>query len=93
MEDDKLLISRTGLAQDSLATQIAIVTGAGGGIGYEAARALTWLGVKVVIAEIDEEKGRNAARKLTDEFGPGKALFVHTDVGDEKKTLIILPIK
>jgi NAD(P)-dependent dehydrogenase (short-subunit alcohol dehydrogenase family) len=81
---DELLVSQTGLAENTLAGKVAIVTGAGGGIGYEAARALLWLGAKVVIAEIDEDKGRTAAQKLSEEFGSGIALFVHTNVGDEQ---------
>jgi NAD(P)-dependent dehydrogenase (short-subunit alcohol dehydrogenase family) len=81
---NELLVSHTGLAENALADKVAIVTGAGGGIGYEAARALLWLGAKVVLAEIDEDKGRYAAQKLSGEFGSGKALFVHTDVGDEQ---------
>ena len=81
---NELLVSQTGLAENTLAGKVAIVTGAGGGIGYEAARALLWLGAKVVIAEIDEDKGRTAAQKLSEEFGSGIALFVHTDVGDEQ---------
>jgi NAD(P)-dependent dehydrogenase (short-subunit alcohol dehydrogenase family) len=81
---NELLVSQTGLAENALTDKVAIVTGAGGGIGYEAARALLWLGAKVVIAEIDEDKGRNAAQKLSEEFRSGIALFVHTNVGDEQ---------
>ena len=32
--------------------KVAIITGAGRGIGKELARALAWLGAKVIIAEI-----------------------------------------
>ena len=60
-----------------------IVTGAGGGIGYEAARALLWLGANVVIAEINHQNGRRAEVTLEAEFGKDRVLFVHTDVGDE----------
>jgi NAD(P)-dependent dehydrogenase (short-subunit alcohol dehydrogenase family) len=63
--------------------ETAIVTGAGGGIGFEAARALLWLGANVVIAEIDPGTGAQAAGKLGAEFDPGRVLFVRTDVGDE----------
>ena len=80
---NELLVSQTGLAENALTDKVAIVTGAGGGIGYEAARALLWLGAKVVIAEIDEDKGRNAAQNLSEEFGSDILLFIRTDVGDE----------
>jgi NAD(P)-dependent dehydrogenase (short-subunit alcohol dehydrogenase family) len=63
---------------------VAIVTGAGRGIGYEAARALIWLGAKVVIAEINDETGKAAAESLEREFGEGRVLFVKTDVSSEK---------
>lgn len=78
-----MLISRLGLKPDALRGETVIVTGAGGGIGYEAARALLWLGANVVIAEINQQNGRKAQESLEAEFGPNRVLFVHTDVGDE----------
>src|SRR3990170_3548808 len=79
-----MLISKSNLTRSSLAGEVAIVTGAGRGIGYETARALLWLGANVVIAEVDEKNGKNAAEKLENEFGSGKAFFVKTDVGNDK---------
>jgi NAD(P)-dependent dehydrogenase (short-subunit alcohol dehydrogenase family) len=76
-----LLIAKGNLTSETLAGHVAVVTGAGGGIGYEAARALLWLGARVVIAEVNREKGQEAARRLNFEFGAGSALFVRTDVG------------
>jgi NAD(P)-dependent dehydrogenase (short-subunit alcohol dehydrogenase family) len=78
-----LLISQLGLKPDSLAGETIIVTGAGGGIGYETARALLWLGANVIIAEINPTNGGNAAEMLGIEFDQQKVLFVLTDVGDE----------
>ena len=78
-----MLISTLGLRPDMLRGEVIIVTGAGGGIGYEAARALLWLGANVVIAEINHPSGRKAERSLEDEYGKDRVLFVHTDVGDE----------
>jgi NAD(P)-dependent dehydrogenase (short-subunit alcohol dehydrogenase family) len=52
------LIATGTLTRDSLAGQVAVVTGAGRGIGFEAARALAWLGAHVCIAEIDKQTGR-----------------------------------
>jgi NAD(P)-dependent dehydrogenase (short-subunit alcohol dehydrogenase family) len=79
-----LLIAQGHLTQADLAGHVAVVTGAGGGIGYEAARALLWLGARVVIAEIDHQMGETAARRLNTEAGANHALFVQTDVGDER---------
>lgn len=80
---DSRIISRLGLKSDALRGETVIVTGAGGGIGYEAARALLWLGANVVIAEINEENGKQTAEKLGAEFEPGRVFFAGTDVGDE----------
>ncbi len=77
-----LVISRLGLKQDALKDQTVIVTGAGGGIGYEASRALLWLGANVVIAEVNEVTGAAAAEKLGKEFPSDRISFIRTDVGD-----------
>lgn len=78
-----MIISQLGLKSDALPGETVIVTGAGGGIGYEAARALLWLGANVVIAEIDFQNGRKAECTLEEEFGKERVLFVQTDVGEE----------
>ncbi len=61
--------------------RVAVVTGAGGGIGEAYARALHNEGARVVIAELNEEAGRAVADDLGD-----RALFVRTDVGDPEST-------
>ncbi len=58
--------------------KVAIVTGAGQGIGEAYAKALAAEGAAVVIAEINEEQGRNVAAQI--HSSGGKALFVRTDV-------------
>lgn len=83
MQNSPMLISQLGLKPDALRGETVIVTGAGGGIGYEAARALLWFGANVVIAEINQINGRKAERALEEEFGRERVLFVATDVGDE----------
>ncbi len=77
-----MLISQGKLGRDSLKGEVAIVTGAGRGIGYETARALLWLGANVAVAEINENNGKIALRSLEKEFGKDKAIFVKTDVGN-----------
>ncbi len=79
-----MLIGKSRLVPNSLKGEVAIVTGAGRGIGLETARALVWLGVKVVIAEINEKDGNVAVEHLKKEFGEAKALFIKTDVSSEK---------
>ncbi len=52
------------LEQTQLKDRIAVVTGGGRGIGLEISRALGEAGAKVIIAEINEVNGRNAADEL-----------------------------
>lgn len=76
---ESLAVERMGLVRDTLALQVAIVTGAGRGIGREVARSLAWLEARVVIAELSDE-GRETER-LIREAG-GEARFVRTDVSN-----------
>jgi NAD(P)-dependent dehydrogenase (short-subunit alcohol dehydrogenase family) len=64
--------------------KVAVVTGAGQGIGEAYARALAREGASVVVAEIAEEQGRRVAVEI--EAGGGAALFVKTDVSSEEST-------
>ena len=77
------LIATGALAPGALATRVAVVTGAGRGVGLETARALAWLGAHVVVAEIDEVTGAEAERLVRAELGEKTATFVQADVGDE----------
>ena len=84
MENKPLIIGQGNLTRQALDGQVIVLTGAGGGIGFEAARALVWLGGRVVIAEINPKTGRSAAEQIAREFGPGSCSFVQTDVGDQR---------
>jgi NAD(P)-dependent dehydrogenase (short-subunit alcohol dehydrogenase family) len=64
--------------------KVAIVTGAGRGIGEGYAKGLAREGASVVVAEIDEEQGTRVAREI--EASGGRALFVRTDVSSEEST-------
>jgi len=80
----KPLILTGNLTEKALEGKVAIVTGAGQGIGYEAARSLVWLGANVVIAEINKKEGRNAAQKINQETAKDLAFFIKTDVSKER---------
>ena len=61
-----------------LANKVAVITGAGGGIGRAAAHAFSREGAKVVAVDADEKAGRAVVDELTSAGGVGK--FVRADV-------------
>lgn len=65
--------------------KVAIVTGAGQGIGEDYARALSTEGACVVVADINEEKGQAVAKSI--EAAGGRAAFVRADVSSESSAL------
>ncbi|MGW1230258.1 SDR family NAD(P)-dependent oxidoreductase [Streptomyces sp. NPDC001478] len=67
----------------ALTGRVAIVTGAGDGIGAAVARAYAAEGAHVLVAELNEETGRAVA----EETG---GLFVRTDVGDKAQVLAMV---
>ncbi|MEV4732865.1 bifunctional aldolase/short-chain dehydrogenase [Saccharopolyspora sp. NPDC049426] len=65
-----------------LATRVALVTGAGSGIGKATAQRLSSEGACVVLADLDLDN----AQALADELGgPDKAVAVRVDVTDEEQ--------
>lgn len=61
--------------------KVAVVTGAGGGIGEAYAKALAAAGARVVIAEIAVEQGRRVAAEIAGRGG--QAIAVGTDISNE----------
>jgi NAD(P)-dependent dehydrogenase (short-subunit alcohol dehydrogenase family) len=59
----------------SLRDRVAVVTGGGQSLGLAISRALRSAGAKLVIAEVNDETGSDAAEEL-------EGTFVHTDVTD-----------
>ena len=62
-----------------LKNKIAVITGAGRGIGKATAKQFVQHGAKVVIAEFDESSGQQTADQLGD-----SAVYFYTDVSDEE---------
>ncbi len=62
-----------------LKNKIAVITGAGRGIGKATAKQFVQHGAKVVIAEFDESSGQETADQLGD-----SAVYFYTDVSDEE---------
>jgi NAD(P)-dependent dehydrogenase (short-subunit alcohol dehydrogenase family) len=77
---ETLAVERLGLGRDTFASQTAVVTGGGRGIGREIVRALAWLGACVIIAEL-ADSGQEVER-VVQEAG-GAARWIRTDVSSE----------
>jgi NAD(P)-dependent dehydrogenase (short-subunit alcohol dehydrogenase family) len=65
--------------------KVAVITGGSGGIGYGTAERLVAEGAKVVIADVDEDRGRAAAAQLG-----ANAAFVRTDVSDPEQVAALV---
>ena len=68
-----------------LAGRVAVVTGGGGGIGAATARLFAQHGARVVIADIDADRGRRSADEIT--TAGGSALTITTDVRDADQVI------
>lgn len=67
-----------------VAGKVALVTGAGKGIGEATARTLAREGAAVVLTDVDAAAGAAAADAIAAEFG-GQTLFLPQDVADEER--------
>lgn len=67
----------------SLVDRVAIVTGAASGIGRATALKLSSLGARVVLADVDEERGSQAAEEVV--ARGGQASFCRTDVASHEQ--------
>lgn len=64
--------------------KVALITGAGAGIGRGIARKFIREGAKVVVAEINEKNGRKVVKELVEELG-GEACFIKVNVCEKEQ--------
>jgi len=62
----------------TLQGKVFIVTGGGQGIGRRTALTLAERGAAVVVADLNDERGQDVCREITD--GSGRGLYVHCNV-------------
>jgi NAD(P)-dependent dehydrogenase (short-subunit alcohol dehydrogenase family) len=76
-----------------LTGKVAVITGAGSGIGRATATLFAKEGSKVVVADLDAEKGQETVQMITD--NGGDAVFVRTDVtkAAEAKRLVEMTLE
>ncbi|HET7263404.1 MAG TPA: glucose 1-dehydrogenase [bacterium] len=69
--------------------KVALITGAGSGMGRLAAQVFAREGARVVLADVSQDAGKEAAAEV--ERGGGKAVFVAADVSRERdvQTLVL----
>jgi len=73
---------------DAFSEKVALVTGAGSGIGQTTAEELAAEGVKVVVSDIDAGQARQTAAQITAKGGEAVAFATDVSNADEVKALI-----
>jgi len=80
-----MLIENKQELKNVLNGKIILLTGAGGGIGFEAAKAFAYMGAKIIIAEISKEKGEFAENAINAMYDLPPVKFYDIDLTDEKQ--------
>jgi len=80
-----MLIEKNKSFKNNLEGKVILLTGAGGGIGFETAKALVYMGAKVIVAEIDKGKILCAQSALDSIFGKNSVEFYEIDLSDESQ--------
>lgn len=80
-----MFLEEKNYSKEVLINKTILITGGGGGIGFEASRAFSYMGANVIIAEIDAIKGRGAQKCINGEFNNENVDFFEIDISDEKQ--------
>lgn len=80
-----MLLEQNNYSRKALLNKTVLITGGGGGIGYEASRAFAYMGANVIIGEIDAAKGTKAQKLINKEFGNENVDFFQIDITDENQ--------
>lgn len=72
---------------DMMKGKTVLLTGGGGGIGYETARVFASMGARIIIAEIQKAKGKDAEDNIIKDFPENPTLFYEIDLSDENQVL------
>jgi rhamnose utilization protein RhaD (predicted bifunctional aldolase and dehydrogenase)/NAD(P)-dependent dehydrogenase (short-subunit alcohol dehydrogenase family) len=95
VENYRRKVTQNPGTDNKLSNKIAVVTGGAQGFGAGIAESLFALGMNVVVADLNEEKGHQFAEKLSLGKGKNRAIFVKTDVSESEsvKNMIIDTVK
>ncbi|MBU5591233.1 SDR family oxidoreductase [Clostridium sp. MSJ-4] len=80
-----MLIEKNISFKNRLEDKVILLTGAGGGIGFETTKTLVYMGAKVIVAEIDKGKILYAQSTLDSIFGKNSVEFYEIDLSDENQ--------
>ncbi|PYV39287.1 MAG: short-chain dehydrogenase [Acidobacteria bacterium] len=68
--------------------KVAVVTGAGAGMGQAVALRFAREGARVVVAEVNTVSGKSAVEAI--QRAQGESIFVHADVSEEKEVQLMI---
>ncbi len=72
--------------KNTLDNKVILITGAGGGIGFETAKYFAIMGAKVIILDIDKEKGKTAEKSISSTY-KDNVEFYHINLAEEYSIL------
>jgi len=78
-----MLIKEKIEVSNCLKNKVVLITGAGGGIGFEAVKAFAYMGANVIIAEIDKNNGILAEKSINETFSCKLVEFYEIDISNE----------